>query len=94
MKQIHDKNGLFGFFSHTSMEDIKGDNTSRSSPGHTTEKMVFPGADQIFHFDRALMENILTKTIWSRIKFQNQSSRKDHNLSSVDFTKPGLISYG
>jgi len=73
------KNGYIGFFSHTPMEDIKGDNNQVvGALDISTGEMVFQALIKSFHFDRALWKSISTKTIWNRIKFPNRFSRKDH----------------
>ena len=51
------KNGYIGFFSHTAMEDIKGDNNQVAAIlDISTGEMVFQALIKSFHFDRALME--------------------------------------
>lgn len=45
------RNGYIGFFSHTQMEDIKGDNNQVASVMDiSTGEMVFPGSCKIVSF--------------------------------------------
>ncbi|MCX6300620.1 MAG: YceI family protein, partial [Bacteroidia bacterium] len=51
------KNGYIGFYSHTAMEDIKGDNNQVASVlDISTGDMVFQVLIKSFHFDKALLE--------------------------------------
>ena len=85
------KNGYIGFFSHTAMEDIKGDNNQVASVlDISTGEMVFQALIKSFHFDRALMEEHFNENYMESEKFPKSSFRgKITNLSSVDFSKPG-----
>jgi YceI-like domain len=88
------KNGYIGFFSHTSMEDIKGDNNQVASILDTsTGEMVFQALIKSFHFDRALMEEHFNENYMESDKFPKSSFKgKITNLSSVDFSKNGTYS--
>ena len=85
------KNGYIGFFSHTSMEDIKGDNNQVAAVlDITTGEMVFQALIKSFHFDRALMEEHFNENYMESDKIPKSVFKgKITNLSSVDFTKPG-----
>jgi len=85
------KNGYIGFYSHTSMEEIKGDNNQVVGILDTsTGEMVFQALIKSFHFDRALMEEHFNENYMESDKFPKSVFKgKISNLSSVDFTKPG-----
>ena len=85
------KNGYIGFYSHTAMEDIKGDNNQVASVlDISTGELVFQALIKSFHFDRALMEEHFNENYMESEKFPKSSFRgKITNLSSVDFSKPG-----
>jgi hypothetical protein len=85
------KNGYIGFFSHTSMEDIKGDNNQVASIlDISTGEMVFQVLVKSFHFDRALMEEHFNENYMESDKFPKSSFKgKITNLSSVNFSKNG-----
>jgi polyisoprenoid-binding protein YceI len=85
------KTGFVGFFSHTSMEDIKGDNNqSASILDVSTGEFVFQILIKSFHFDRALMEEHFNENYMESDKFPKSTFKgKITNLSSVDFLKPG-----
>jgi hypothetical protein len=86
------KNGYIGFFSHTPMEDIKGDNNQVAGLlDITTGEMVFQALIKSFHFDRALMEEHFNENYMESDKFPKSSFKgKITNLSSVDFSKNGV----
>jgi hypothetical protein len=88
------KNGYIGFFSHTSMEDIKGDNNQVAAIiDISTGEMVFQALIKSFHFDRALMEEHFNENYMESDKFPKSSFKgKITNLSSVDFSKNGTYS--
>ena len=51
------RNGYIGFYSHTALEDIKGDNNQVASVlDIATGGIVFQVLIKSFHFDKALME--------------------------------------
>ena len=85
------KNGYIGFFSHTSMEDIKGDNNQViSAIDVSTGEIVFQAVIKSFHFDRALMEEHFNENYMESDKIPKSSFKgKITNLSSIDFSKNG-----
>ena len=85
------KNGYIGFFSHTSMEDIKGDNNQVAGViDVTTGEMAFQALIKSFHFDRALMEEHFNENYMESDKIPKAVFKgKITNLSSVDFSKNG-----
>jgi hypothetical protein len=85
------KNGYIGFFSHTAMEDIKGDNNQVVGVlDITSGEMVFQALIKSFHFDRALMEEHFNENYMESDKFPKAIFKgKITNLSAVDFTKNG-----
>jgi hypothetical protein len=85
------KNGYIGFFSHTSMEDIKGDNNQVAGIlDIATGEVVFQVLIKSFHFDRALMEEHFNENYMESDKFPKSTFKgKITNLSSVNFAKPG-----
>jgi hypothetical protein len=85
------KNGYIGFFSHTSMEDIKGDNNQViSAIDISTGEIVFQAVIKSFHFDRALMEEHFNENYMESDKIPKSSFKgKITNLSSVNFSKNG-----
>ncbi len=86
------KNGYIGFFSHTPMEDIKGDNNQVASVLDTnTGEMVFQVLVKSFHFDRALMEEHFNENYMESDKFPKSSFKgKITNLSAINFSKNGI----
>lgn len=85
------KNGYIGFYSHTSMEDIKGDNNQAAGViDISTGEMVFQALIKSFHFDRALMEEHFNENYMESDKFPKSSFKgKITNLSSVNFSTNG-----
>jgi len=85
------KNGFIGFFSHTPMEDIKGDNNQVAGVlDISTGDMVFQALIKSFHFDRALMEEHFNENYMESDKFPKSGFKgKIVNLSSVNFSKNG-----
>jgi YceI-like domain len=85
------KNGYIGFFSHTPLEDIKGDNNQVAGIlDISTGEMVFQALIRSFHFDKALLEEHFNENYMESDKFPKSSFRgKITNLSSVDFSKNG-----
>ena len=86
------KNGYIGFFSHTPMEDIKGDNNQVAGVlDILTGDMVFQALIKSFHFERALMEEHFNENYMESDKFPKSSFKgKITNLSSVNFSKSGI----
>ena len=85
------RNGYIGFFSHTPMEDIKGDNNQVSGVlDIATGEMVFQALIKSFHFDRALMEEHFNENYMESDKIPKTTFKgKITNLSSVNFSKNG-----
>jgi hypothetical protein len=85
------RNGYIGFFSHTPMEDIKGDNNQVSGVlDISTGEMVFQALIKSFHFDRALMEEHFNENYMESDKIPKTTFKgKITNLSSVNFSKNG-----
>jgi hypothetical protein len=85
------KNGYIGFYSHTPMEEIKGDNNQVAGVlDISTGDMVFQALIKSFHFDRALMEEHFNENYMESDKFPKSSFKgKITNLSSVNFSKNG-----
>ena len=85
------KNGYIGFFSHTSMEDIKGDNNQVASViDVATGDIVFQVLMKSFHFDRALMEEHFNENYVESDKFPKASfTGKISNIAAGSFTKKG-----
>src|SRR5664279_4179353 len=85
------KNGYIGFYSHTPMEDIKGDNNQVvGAIDISTGEMVFQALIKSFHFDRALMEEHFNENYMESDKIPKSMFKgKITNLASVDFTKNG-----
>ena len=86
------KNGFIGFFSHTPMEDIKGDNNQVAAVlDITSGEMVFQALIKSFHFDQALMEEHFNENYMESDKFPKSSFKgKITNLSTVNFSKNGI----
>jgi hypothetical protein len=90
-QKLMTKNGYIGFFSHTPVEDIKGDNNQVAAVlDISTGDMVFQVLIKSFHFEKALMEEHFNENYMESDKFPKSTFRgKITNLSSVDFSKPG-----
>ena len=85
------KNGFIGFYSHTSMEDIKADNNQVAGVlDISTGEMVFQALIKSFHFDRALMEEHFNENYMESDKFPKAMFKgKITNLAAVSFSKNG-----
>lgn len=85
------KNGYISFFSHTSLEDIKGENDQVASIIDTsTGEMVFQVLIKSFHFDKALMEEHFNENYMESDKFPKSVFKgKIINPASVNFNKNG-----
>lgn len=85
------KNGFIGFYSHTTMEDIKAENNQVvGALDITTGEMVFQALIKSFHFDRALMEEHFNENYMESDKIPKSVFKgKITNLTAVDFTKNG-----
>jgi hypothetical protein len=86
------KNGYIGFYSHTPMEDIKGDNNQVvGALDISTGEMVFQALIKSFHFDRALMEEHFNENYMESYKIPKSIFKgKITNLKDVDFSKSGI----
>ena len=86
------KNGFISFYSHTPMEDIKGDNNQVVGIlDISTGEMVFQALIKSFHFDRALMEEHFNENYMESDKIPKSIFKgKITDLKSVDFTKNGI----
>jgi hypothetical protein len=86
------KNGFIGFYSKTSMEEIKADNNQVAGVLDTgTGDMVFQVLIKSFHFDRALMEEHFNENYMESEKYPKSTFKgKITNLSSVSFSKNGI----
>lgn len=85
------KTGYIGFFSHTSLEDIKGDNNQVASVLDTsTGDIVFQVLIKSFHFERALLEEHFNENYLESDKFPKSTfTGKITNLPAISFTKNG-----
>jgi polyisoprenoid-binding protein YceI len=85
------KNGYIGFYSHTAMEDIKGDNNQVASVlDISTGDLVFQVLIKSFHFDRALMEEHFNENYMESDKIPKSTFKgKITNLTAVNFSKNG-----
>ena len=85
------RNGYIGFYSHTPVEEIKGDNNQVASVlDISTGEIVFQVLIKSFHFDKALMEEHFNENYMESEKFPKSTFKgKITNLSAVDFSKSG-----
>jgi len=85
------KNGYIGFYSHTPMEDIKGDNNQVASIlDASTGELVFQVLMKSFKFEKTLMEEHFNENYVESEKFPKSTFKgKITNLSDVDFSKTG-----
>jgi polyisoprenoid-binding protein YceI len=85
------KNGYVGFFSHTPVEDIKGDNNQVASIiDISTGEVVFQVLIKSFHFEKALLEEHFNENYMESEKFPKSTFKGSiTNLSEVDFSKQG-----
>jgi polyisoprenoid-binding protein YceI len=85
------RNGYIGFYSHTALEDIKGDNNQVASVlDIATGGIVFQVLIKSFHFDKALMEEHFNENYMESEKFPKSTfNGKITNLSEIDFSKNG-----
>ncbi len=86
------KTGFIEIFSHTSMEDIKGDNNQVATIlDASTGEIVFQALMKSFKFERALMEEHFNENYVESEKFPKSTFKgKIVNLSDVNFSKPGV----
>jgi hypothetical protein len=87
------KNGYIGFYSHTPIEDIKGDNNQVASIlDISTGEIVFLVLIKSFHFERALMEEHFNENYMESDKFPKSSFKgKITDISAIDFKKNGMF---
>jgi polyisoprenoid-binding protein YceI len=85
------KNGYISFFSHTPLEDIKGENNQVAAIiDISTGEMVFQVLIKSFHFDRALLEEHFNENYMESDKFPKSVFKgKITNPASVNFNKNG-----
>jgi polyisoprenoid-binding protein YceI len=85
------KNGFIGFYSLTSMEEIKaGNNQVAGVLDTSTGDMVFQVLIKSFHFERALMEEHFNENYMESEKYPKSTFKgKITDLSSVNFSKNG-----
>jgi len=85
------KNGFIGFYSKTSMEEIKADNNQVAGVIDAgTGEMVFQVLIKSFHFEKALMEEHFNENYMESEKYPKSTFKgKISNLSSVNFSKNG-----
>jgi polyisoprenoid-binding protein YceI len=85
------RNGYIGFYSHTVMEDIKGDNNQVASVlDISTGEIVFQVLIKSFHFEKELLEEHFNENYMESEKFPKSTFKgKISNLSTVDFLKAG-----
>ncbi len=85
------KNGYIGFYSKTSLEEIKADNNQVASVIDTqTGDIVFQVLIKSFHFERALMEEHFNENYMESDKYPKSIFKgKIADLSSISFKKSG-----
>lgn len=85
------RNGYIGFFSHTPMEDIKGDNNQVAAVlDISTGDMVFQVLMRSFKFERSLMEEHFNENYVESEKFPKSTfTGKIVNPASADLSKDG-----
>ena len=86
------KNGYIGFFSHTPVEDIKGDNNQVASVlDISSGEIVFQVLIKSFRFEKALMEEHFNENYLESEKFPKATfTGKIVNPSAVSFSTPGV----
>ena len=86
------KNGFISFYSHTPLEDIKGDNNQVASVlDGSTGEIVYQVLIKSFHFSKSLMEEHFNENYMESEKYPKATFKgKITNLSSIDFKKPGV----
>jgi polyisoprenoid-binding protein YceI len=85
------RDGFIGFYSHTPVEDIKGDNNQVASVFDiSTAELVFQVLIKSFHFDRALMEEHFNENYMESDKYPKSTFKgKISNLAEVNFSNNG-----
>jgi polyisoprenoid-binding protein YceI len=86
------KTGYIGFYSKTTLEEIKGDNNQVASViDISTGDMVFQVLIKSFHFERALMEEHFNENYLESDNFPKSTFKgKITNISTVNFSKNGI----
>ncbi len=90
------KNGKVSFFSHTPVEDIKGDNNKVSSVlDSKSGKIVIELLVKSFAFKKALMEEHFNENYMESTKFpKSKFDGKIDNISAINFSKDGTYTSG
>jgi polyisoprenoid-binding protein YceI len=85
------RDGYISFYSHTAVEDIKGDNNQVASVFDiSTGELVFQVLIKSFHFDRALMEEHFNENYMESDKYPKSTFKgKISNLAEVNFSNNG-----
>jgi len=85
------KTGYIGFYSHTPVEDIKGDNNQVASVlNMATGELVFQVLIKSFHFEKALMEEHFNENYMDSEKFPRSVFKgKIAGFSTATYSKPG-----
>src|SRR6476661_3108538 len=91
-QKYYTKNGTISFFSSTSMEDIKADNSQVMSVLNTENgDMQFSVLVKSFHFQKALMEEHFNENYMESEKFPKASFKGTvADISKVNFSKDGV----
>lgn len=86
------KNGYVGFYSHTSIEDIKADNNQVASILDSgTGEIVFLINNKSFIFDKALMQEHFNENYMETEKYGKSTFKGTiSNLTEIDFSKDGI----
>ena len=86
------KTGYIGFFSHTTLEDIKADNNQVAGAlDVSTGEIVFQVLIRSFHFEKALMEEHFNENYMESDKFPKAVFKgKISDLKKIDFKKAGI----
>lgn len=86
------KTGYIGFFSHTAMEDIKGDNNKVTCVlDAATGQIEFSALIKAFAFDKALMEEHFNETYMQSTTYPKSTFKgKVDNMAGVNLKKDGV----
>lgn len=87
------KDGYVGFYSHTTMEDIKADNNQVAGVlDASTGEMVFQVLIKSFHFERALMQEHFNENYMDSEKFPKAVFKgRMTEPAKPDLTKKGPV---
>lgn len=91
-QKISSKTSIISFYSHTTLEDIKANNTASVSVlDPTTGDVVFSVPMQSFEFEKALMQEHFNSSDFLDTKKEPKAKLvgKITNLAQVNFTKDG-----